>query len=461
MMKSIFVSAIMLNIAGILLSFILNVYIGSVCFVAAVVLLIYAMLLHKDESEMIEKLFMLSNYLKEGDFDKRVIYIKSKSKKLAQIADNLNNMIDGLEAYLREINTSITCSQNNEFYRKALPEGLKGIFAHNIEFINKALSNIEVTAKSAFKNALSKTLMDLSLGSQNKDMSRITTSLNADINAMNNIYDVVYSITKVATENGSQVISLQESMNTLMEVVNSSKETVEAFVANSQNITSVVEVIRDIADQTNLLALNAAIEAARAGEHGRGFAVVADEVRQLAERTQKSTSEISIAIQTMQQDFDNIQSGSEQVFDIVSNSEERISNFSQAFKRLEENSSELGVNFTSFAKKLILSVAKIDHILYKSNIYLALNGTHNFDLNSLDAISHLCHEERTKMIINELVSDEDLDEVRAAIKENASCAIEESKAAYIGQEAYDSIVSKVTALEGKSAEILAKLKIEE
>ncbi|EOG8474373.1 methyl-accepting chemotaxis protein [Campylobacter upsaliensis] len=461
MMKSIFVSAIMLNIAGILLSFMLNVYVGSVCFVAAVVLLIYAMLLHKDESEMIEKLFALSNYLKEGDFDKRVIYIKSKSKKLAQIADNLNNMIDGLEAYLREINTSITCSQNNEFYRKALPEGLKGIFAHNIEFINKALSNIEVTAKSAFKNALSKTLMDLSLGSQNKDMSRITTSLNADINAMNNIYDVVYSITKVATENGSQVISLQESMNTLMEVVNSSKETVEAFVANSQNITSVVEVIRDIADQTNLLALNAAIEAARAGEHGRGFAVVADEVRQLAERTQKSTSEISIAIQTMQQDFDNIQSGSEQVFDIVSNSEERISNFSQAFKRLEENSSELGVNFTSFAKKLILSVAKIDHILYKSNIYLALNGTHNFDLNSLDAISHLCHEERTKMIINELVSDEDLDEVRAAIKENASCAIEESKAAYIGQEAYDSIVSKVTALEGKSAEILAKLKIEE
>ncbi|ECK6872502.1 hypothetical protein F2N16_00100 [Campylobacter upsaliensis] len=461
MMKSIFVSAITLNIAGILLSFMLNVYIGSVCFVAAVVLLIYAMLLHKDESEMIEKLFALSNYLKEGDFDKRVIYIKSKSKKLAQIADNLNNMIDGLEAYLREINTSITCSQNNEFYRKALPEGLKGIFAHNIEFINKALSNIEVTAKSAFKNALSKTLMDLSLGSQNKDMSRITTSLNADINAMNNIYDVVYSITKVATENGSQVISLQESMNTLTEVVNSSKETVEAFVANSQNITSVVEVIRDIADQTNLLALNAAIEAARAGEHGRGFAVVADEVRQLAERTQKSTSEISIAIQTMQQDFDNIQSGSEQVFDIVSNSEERISNFSQAFKRLEENSSELGVNFTSFAKKLILSVAKIDHILYKSNIYLALNGTHNFDLNSLDAISHLCHEERTKMIINELVSDEDLDEVRAAIKENASCAIEESKAAYIGQEAYDSIVSKVTALEGKSAEILAKLKIEE
>lgn len=79
---------------------------------------------------------VLCRELKEGNFDNRIIYVKTKSKKLAEIADNLNNTIDGLEAYLREINTSISCSQKGEFYRKALPEGLKGIFAHNIEFIN-------------------------------------------------------------------------------------------------------------------------------------------------------------------------------------------------------------------------------------------------------------------------------------------------------------------------------------
>ncbi len=110
-----------------------------------------------------------------------------------------------------------------------------------------------------------------------------------------------------SAQQGGQVVSQTiQGMHTIRDTVVDSSQAVERLGDHSQKIGKVIEVINDIAEQTNLLALNATIEAARAGEHGRGFAVVADEVRQLAERTTDATTEIANAIQTMQKETESV-----------------------------------------------------------------------------------------------------------------------------------------------------------
>ena len=189
---------------------------------------------------------------------------------------------------------------------------------------------------------------------------------------LSNIATLSQSTAAQSTETVSSLSVVTDNLYQLIELVQNSNDTINVLSNKANDINSVINLIKDIADQTNLLALNAAIEASRAGEHGRGFAVVADEVRKLAEKTQRATSEISIAIQTFQQETTEIQDSSDVMNTIATKSTSMIQSFTESISDFNANALQTAKVVGSIEMTAYITLAKIDHILFKGNAYNAV-----------------------------------------------------------------------------------------
>ena len=145
---------------------------------------------------------------------------------------------------------------------------------------------------------------------------------------------------QTAAQSGQTILGAGQAIAQIADAVKVATGRVETLQQESQDISSVVRLIKEISDQTNLLALNAAIEAARAGEHGRGFAVVADEVRKLADRTTRSTLEIDERIQQMQSGAQLVADGMQTVVANVAHEIERSHTVGAAIEAIQTRASQ-------------------------------------------------------------------------------------------------------------------------
>jgi methyl-accepting chemotaxis protein len=306
----------------------------------------------------------------KGNFDARATNIVDHGE-VGRVCHGVNNLIDQMETFMREMRASVDYATNNEYFRTFNTQGLNSALAYAGNKINLSIHSMEENFHNQLRTELNADLA--TINKNNEQLSTLQKSFMNNTTKLETISVNVKEAAQMSIERAYDAQNVGDKLEGLNDLIDQNASSTALLEDRSKEITAIINLISDISDQTNLLALNAAIEAARAGEHGRGFAVVADEVRKLAERTQKATGEIRSTVQVLQQESMENAANSVKMRHVVGDFTSLMRTFQDSMNHLRHSTEMIDNEVSGIQDRIFINLIMIDHIVFKTNAYTSIN----------------------------------------------------------------------------------------